>query len=63
MCENKLFEMVCDVYSDHYGECSEHVCLVQLLGYEAMVEKCRVLGLDKTYPEIYKEIEVKLSAK
>ena len=63
MCENRLFEMVCDIYSDSYGSCSEHVCLVQLFGYEAMAEKCRNLGLHESYPEEYKEIEVKLSAK
>lgn len=57
MCQNKLFEMVCDIYSDSYGSCSEHICLVQLLGEEAMMEKCRNLGLNRTYPELYNQIE------
>lgn len=61
---NILFREVCEIYTDSYGSCADHdVCLAQLIGEEAMLEKCRNCGLDKTYPEIYKEIEVKLSAK
>ena len=59
---NKLFQMVCDIYSDKYGTCAERdVCLVQLLGEETMLEKCRNLGLDKGYPNEYKEIEVRVN--
>ena len=59
---NKLFQMVCDIYSDSYGSCAEHdVCLVQLLGEDAILEKCRNLGLDKSYPNEYKEIEVRIN--
>ena len=57
---NKLFEIVCDIYSDSYGTCAERdVCLVQLLGEEEMLRKCRNLGLDREYPNEYREIENK----
>ena len=58
---NKLFQMVCDIYSDSYGSCAEHdVCLVQLLGEEGMLRKCRNCGLDKEYPSEYMELENKI---
>ena len=54
--------MVWDIYSDSYGRCAEHdVCLVQLLGEEAMLEKCRNCGLDREYPNEYREIEVRIN--
>ena len=56
--------MVCDIYSDSYGSCAEHdVCLVQLLGEDAMLEKCRSFGLDRSYPNEYEEIENKIMNK
>jgi hypothetical protein len=46
--------------TDHYGDCNEHICLVDLIGEEMMMEKCRHCGLDKEYPAEYKEMEEKL---
>ena len=61
---NKLFQMVCDIYSDSYGTYAERdVCLVQLLGEEEMLRKCRNLGLDKSYPVEYKDIANKIMNK
>ena len=55
---NPMFESICDIYSTQYGNCSDrNVCLVDLLGVDELMRKCKHVGLDKEYPELYKEIE------
>lgn len=62
MC-NPMYEDLCSFYNDKWGSCSEHTCMIQLLGEEELMRKCKHVGLDKTYPEIYKEIENKIMNK
>jgi len=53
---NKMYRAICEIYTDHYGDCSTHTCLLDLLGEEDMLRRCVNLGLDKEYSDIYNEI-------
>lgn len=54
---NRMFEAICDIYSSQYGNCSDrNVCLVDLLGEELILEKCKNCGLDVEYNEVYYDI-------
>ena len=59
---NRMFRALHEIYEDHYASCNNMtVCLVDLLGEERMLEKCRNLGLDREYPNEYREIEVRIN--
>jgi len=54
---NPMYKALCEIYEDSYGSCdSKNVCLVQLLGEEMMLDKCKWVGLDKLYPDEYERI-------
>jgi len=53
----QIFSDYCELYLDTENGCDKlNVCLVQLLGLEAMAEKVRHVGLDIVYPEQYNTI-------
>lgn len=59
---NPMFRALHEIYEDHYASCNKMaVCLVDLLGEERMLEMCKNCGLDKSYPNEYKEIEVRIN--
>ena len=54
---NLMFRALHEIYEDHYGNCSElKICLVDLLGIDEMINKCRHCGLDKLYVEEFNKI-------
>ena len=55
---NPMFRALHEIYEDHYGNCSElKTCLVDILGTEEIMRKCKHCGLDVEYPELYNQIE------
>lgn len=58
---NSIYKALCELYVDSYGNCNDHVCLVDLLGEEEMIRKCKWVGLDKEYEKEYNEIIEKLN--
>lgn len=47
---NPMFRALHEIYEDHYGNCSElKTCLIDLLGMDEMINKCKHCGLDKIY--------------
>ena len=56
MC-NPMFQSYCDLYLDTDENCYKlNVCLVQLLGIEEMMRRCKHVGLDVEYEMVYNRV-------
>lgn len=61
MCKYKMYKELCELYTDHYGDCGKHICLIDLLGEELLIEKCEWVGLDKQFENEYNEIRDRIN--